>query len=97
MHRYGFLKQFSCINAVQTRAMRIYLRVGKCTPNAAVYGEMAWEQPEIRNWGYISNYFARLSSLEGHRLNKRLATWANDKSSTSGNNWFPNVNLKFVE
>ena len=63
--------------------MRFYLGVGKYTPNAAVYGEMAWEPPEVRNWGCISNYWARLSSLEGHRLNKRVATWANDKSSTS--------------
>ena len=67
------------------------------TPNAAVYGEMAWEPPEVRNWESISNYWARLSSLEGHRLNKRVATWANDKSSTSCKNWFHNVKMKFVE
>ena len=58
---------------------------------------MAWEPPEVGHWGSISNYWARLSSLEVHRLNKRVATWANGKSSTSRKNWFHNVKLKFVE
>jgi len=52
---------------------------------------MAWEPPEVRSWGCIANYWARLSSFEGNRLNKRVAAWANDKSGTSCKNWFYNV------
>ena len=40
-------KSFSCINAVQNRARRFFLGVGKYTPTAAVFGEMAWEPPIV--------------------------------------------------
>ena len=38
-------KVFSCINAVQNRAMRFYLGTGKYTPNAVVSGDMGWQPP----------------------------------------------------
>ena len=34
--------QHSCINAIQNRAMRFFLGVGKYTPVAALQGEMGW-------------------------------------------------------
>ena len=40
--------EYTSINAVQTRAMIYFLGVGKYTPNAAVYGEMAWEPPIVK-------------------------------------------------
>ena len=36
-------KQFSCINAVQSRAARFFLGVGKYSPNAGVLGDTGWE------------------------------------------------------
>ena len=35
-------KTYSCINAVQNRAMNFFLSVGKYTSNAAVSGGMEW-------------------------------------------------------
>ena len=81
-------REFTCINAVQTRAMRYFLGVGKYTPNTAVYGEMAWEPPIVKQMGCIANYWSRLSCLNNDRLNKRIALWANQKASTSCRNWF---------
>lgn len=90
-------KEFSCINAVQTRAMRFFLGVGKYTPNTAVYGEMAWEPPVVRQWGSIANFWSRLSCLDHYRLNKRIALWANLKATSSCKTWFFNVKYKFEE
>jgi hypothetical protein len=41
-------KEYSCINAVQNRAMRFYLGVGKYTPNLSVIGDMGWKPSIIR-------------------------------------------------
>ena len=45
--RYGTVvwgtKQFSCINALQSRATRFFLGVGKYSPNAGVLGDTGWE------------------------------------------------------
>jgi len=38
-------QQFSCINAVQDRAMRFYMGVGKYTPNLAISGDIGWKPP----------------------------------------------------
>ena len=40
-------KTYSCINAVQNRAMRFYLGIGKYPPNAAS-GDTGWQPPGIR-------------------------------------------------
>ena len=40
-------RQFSCITAVQNKAERFYLGVGRYTPNAAVNGDIGWLSPEI--------------------------------------------------
>ena len=81
-------KEYTCINAVQTRAMRYFLGVGKYTPNAAVYGEMAWGPPIVKQWGCLANYWSRLSCMPSDRLNKRIALWAIQKASVSCKNWF---------
>ena len=38
-------REFSCITAVQNRAMRFYMGVGKYTLNDAVAGDMGWKPP----------------------------------------------------
>ena len=43
-------KTYSCTNAVQNRAMRFFLRVGKYTANAALSGDMGWSRPASRQW-----------------------------------------------
>jgi hypothetical protein len=36
------------INAVQNRAMRLFMGVGKYTPNDAIAGDMGWKPAYIR-------------------------------------------------
>ena len=43
-------RDFSCINAVQNRAMRFSMGVGKYTPNDAIAGDMGWKPAYIRQW-----------------------------------------------
>ena len=38
------VKQYSCISAIQNRAMRILLGTGKYTPSMAVVGDIGWKQ-----------------------------------------------------
>ena len=80
-------KDFSCISAVQNRAMRFFLGVGKYTPTVAVQGEMGWIPPHIRQWKVVVNFWARLSCTNSTRLNKRVALWAFSKTDQS-KNWY---------
>jgi len=50
------VNSYSCINAVHNRAMRLFLGVGKYTPNDAVAGEMAWVPPHVRQWKSVVGY-----------------------------------------
>ena len=65
-------KQYSCINAIQTRAERYFLGVGKYTPNAAVHGETAWIPTIVKQWTTVANVWCRLQNMENSRLNYRI-------------------------
>ena len=53
---------FSCIQAVQSRAARYFLNVGKYTPVAAVNGDTAW-YPLVQ---VLEVFFKLLMSFRGH-------------------------------
>ena len=67
--------------------MRFFLGVGKYTPNLGVSGDMGWIPANLRQWKVVANYWARLSTTNSSRTNKRIALWANSKS-TICKNWF---------
>ena len=48
-------KDYSCINAVQNRACRYFLGVGKYTPNNGVNGDMAWKPACVKQWCSVLN------------------------------------------
>ena len=75
--------------------MRFYLGVGKYTPNAAVYGEMGWVPPIVRQWKSIAIFWARISQTNKSRLNKCIAVWANSQSIHC-KNWFHFVQKQFL-
>lgn len=91
---WGF-KSYSCINAVQNRAMRFFLGVGKYTPVAALQGEMGWEPNSIKQWNCIGRFYVRISCTSNSRLNKRIALWASSKASSQCRNWFYIVRKRF--
>ena len=41
-------KQYSCINAVQNRAQRYFLGVGRYIPNVAVHCDIGWHHPAVK-------------------------------------------------
>ena len=84
-------KSYSCINAVQNRAMRFFLGVGKYTPVAALEGEMGWEPSFIKQWTCTGRHFVRISCTPLNRINKRIALWAHSKASPKCKNWFYSI------
>ena len=81
--RYGAsvwgLRSFLCINVVQNRAMRFFLGTEKYTPNAAVSGDMGWQQTEIKQWKSICIYWSRMVHMDESRINKRVSIWSDRK------------------
>lgn len=69
-------KSYSCINAVQNRAMRFYLGIGKYTSNAAVLGEMGWKPPIVKQWGSVFRQHFRNIHMNDTRVNKKMFDWA---------------------
>ena len=88
-------RTYSCINAVQNRAMRFFLGTGKYTPVAAVSGDMGWTQPLTRQWQRVSLHWHRLSCMDDNRLNKRIFTWCKNKGRSACKNWCYSVKCMF--
>lgn len=65
-------RSFSCIDAVQHRAIRFFLGVGKYTPTAALNGDLGWIPPFVRQWQSVCNLWSRFSKLQNSRLNKQV-------------------------
>ena len=68
-------REYACINAVQNRAERFFLGVGKYTPNAAVNGDVGWSPPIIKQWKSVLKQWLRLNSLENSRINRTIFVW----------------------
>ena len=79
-------REFSVINAVQNRAERFFMGVGRYTPNAAVNGDMGWERPAVRQWASVVNNWYRIQKMDEQRLNKIIYKWAETNASSSCKN-----------
>ena len=53
----------SCISAVQNRACRYFLGIGRYAPNAAVNGDMCWSAPEHKQWICVTRKWCRLTNM----------------------------------
>ena len=79
-------REYSCISAVQHRACRFFLGVGKFTPNAAVEGDMGWIPAEVRQWTCVVRLWCRLKNMDVNRLNHKVYKWA-ESMKTRTKNW----------
>ena len=79
-------RSFSCISAVQNRAARFFMGVGR-TPNTAVMGDMGWTNTESRQWEYVINQWFRLRSMGENRLNFKVFKWSCLQGNNSCKNW----------
>ena len=80
-------RSYSCIEAIQNRAMRFYLGVGRYTPSAGVAGDMGWTLTLIRQWKSASNIWSRHFVLPNSRINKRIFMYAYQNGNNRCKNW----------
>ena len=88
-------RSFSCISAVQHRAARFFMGVGKYTPNAAVMGDTGWESIYVRQWDSVVNYWYRVRGMETSRINFKVIKWAARRGVGRCNNWCSRVKKHF--
>ena len=89
------IKSFSCISAVQNRAMRFFLGTGKYTPTVAVSGEMGWHPAFVKQWKSICIYWNRMIHMDAGRINRRVFVLGDRKSETGCKNHIFNIKEKF--
>ena len=92
-------KNYACINAVQHRAGRFFLGVGKYTPNNAVMGDLGWFPIVLKQWKSVITNWCRLTNMDTNRVNKRVFLWA-DKLSLKHKcvkNWNYFVRKNFID
>ena len=92
-------RNYSCINAMQNRACRYFLGVGKYTPNNAVSGHMGWEPIFHKHWKAVINLWCRLNNMSSDRYNRKVFVGA-DYIRTSNKcvkNWKFNIKKPFCE
>lgn len=90
-------RDFSCINAVQNRACRFFMGVGKKTPNDAVQAEMGWTSPGQRRWLCVARTWFRLCNMSENRVTKRIFLWAHTRAQRNCKNWIFYVQKCFNE
>ena len=69
-------REYSCISAVQNRASRYFMGLGKYAPNIALQGDTGWKHPLHHQWMCITRLWCRLCNMQGSRINKRVFLWA---------------------
>ena len=81
-------KDHSCINAVQMRAGRFFLGVGRYTPSLGVLGEMGWLPVKANCWISIIREWCRLLNMEGTRLNYQVFQYAQKHGDKTKNLYY---------
>jgi hypothetical protein len=79
--------EYTCVNAVQHRAARFYLGLGKYTPNAGVDGDIGWKSPFVKQMRTVANQWYRFKTMEASRLNRIVFEWAARKAGNRCKNW----------
>ena len=65
-------RSYSWIDAVQNRACRYFLGLGKYAPNQAINGDMGWKQPEHRQWLAVARKFCGMIHIDDALLTKQI-------------------------
>ena len=62
-------KRFSSISAVQNRALRFFLGVGRYTANAAINGDMDYDTVYKQQRRNVMNQWCEIQIMDHNRLN----------------------------
>ena len=90
-------KSYSCINAVENRALRFFLGVGKYTPTAAVTGDTGWEPPLVKQCRNLCKFWHRLRNMDVNRIDKKVFIWAESNARSSCKNWVFSIKQIFTD
>ena len=90
-------REFSCINAVQNRAERFFMGVGRYTNNAAVSGDMGLDKPIIKQWSSVIKNWIRIKKMDEGRINKKVYNWAVLNKGQSCKNATYRLSKQFTE
>ena len=63
---------FSCNDAVQNRACKYFLGLGKYAPNTAINGDMGWSMPQQRQWICVIKRWCKLTNMNNTLLTKSI-------------------------
>ena len=77
-------KNYPEINAIQNKAIRIFLGVHRFAPIAALNGDMGWTQSYVRRHICMLRHWNRLINMDNCRLPKKVFQW---DLSLTGNTW----------
>ena len=83
---------YSCIAAVQNRACRYFMGLGKYAPNLAIQGDMGWSLPEHRQWICVIRQWCRMINMDVSRISKTIFIWGMEQSSAKCKSHFYRVN-----
>lgn len=84
---WGF-KNFKSIEAVQNKAIRIFLGLHRFAPVAAINGDMGWTQCSVRQKVCLTRFWNRLVNLDMSRLPRQVLDY--DRKCT-GQTWSSNL------
>ena len=90
-------KSISSINAVQNRACRYFLGLGRYAPNAAINGDMGWPAPEHRQWMCVTRKWCRLANFDDSLLAKQIFQSHLVQCNASCKTWCYRVQMFFRE
>ena len=78
----------SWVNAVQNRACRYYLGLGKYAPNQAINGEIGWKCPEHLQWLAVTRRWCRMLHIDDGRLAKQVFAAYLTCANSACKKWF---------
>ena len=90
-------RNLSCINAVQHRAIRFFMCLGKYSPNDAINGDMDWKPPCVKQWRCVFRHWARCNVMSTDRVNYKVFRWAFRNAFNKKKNWCFRIMTKFRE
>ena len=87
-------RSYSWIDAVQNRACRYFLGLGKYAPNRAIIGDMGWKQPEHRQWLAVARKFCGMIHMDDALLTIQIFSGCMvQANSSSCKTWFYRVTI----
>ena len=90
-------KSVSCVNAIQNRACRYFLGLGRYAPNAAVNGDMGWPAPEHKQWVCVTRRWCRLAKLDSSLLANKVFLYCVEQASVRCKNWCYRITVFFAK